>query len=192
MANKAGIKNKDYKAHLNEIIECHLVLAGLQELKYNTNGKYDRAIMKNLAQISMHAGQKRFSQGEIYMKSNLLALCQYEFMLRKMLPLAKSNELIRAMNITIEKIVNVRGIWGVPQFKEKDEVLVVEVPVGQDKVRAISFHKLEDWQGEFGRMLPIRPEDMDKVLPTRLGGFLNYNGDESETVKFVMGDKPPH
>lgn len=181
------LQEKTYKAGLNKVIECHLVIAGLQELKYNTRGKMDSAIMNNLKQMSIHAGQKRFSQGEIYMPQNLLALCQYEFMLKKMLEYVKSEEIEKGMKIAIRKIQEVRHYYECPAFKEKDEIMIVEVPCDGDNVRAIEPEDLEKWQGEFNRILPIRPEDRQDKFSKNLGGFLNYNGDEKEVVEFVMG-----
>jgi len=176
----------NYESGLEQVFEVHLVLAGLQELKYNGNGRMDTAILNNLKQISIHAGEKRFSCAEVYTPMNLLALCQYEFMLRKMLPHAKSNEIIRCMKIAIRKIEEVRKFFGCPPFTEKDEVLIVEVPADEENYRALPVEEFADWKGEFHRLLPIEPRMLFFKTRKNMGGFLNYNGEEKPAVEFVM------
>ncbi len=105
--------------------------------------------------------------------------------MNKMLPYVKSDELEMGMEIAIGKIRFVRSYYGCPPFKRKDEVMIIEVPSKGDNVKAIDPEKLETWQGDFLRMLPIRPEDQFREHPKGLGGFLNYNGDEREAVEFV-------
>lgn len=182
------ISEKTYRCELDKIFECHLVLAGLQELKYNANEKIDKAIMNNLKQLSMHAGQKRLGMGEFYQPSNLLALCQYEFMIKKSLNYVQNFEIKKAMEIAIKKIVEVRTLFACPPFKEKDEIMIVETIRG-DKVKAIDPEKLERFKGEFNRLLPIAPEEQFREHDKGFGGFLNYNGDVKETVEYVLKKK---
>ncbi len=146
------ITEKEYKDHLDEIVECHLVLGGLQELKYNhtSDSKIERAIVNNLCQLSQHAGEKRLGMGQVYHLGNILALCQYEFMLKKMLPYIISENEVSAllklgMTVAIDKIKEVRDIWGVPAFKEKDEIMIVEVYIGEE-IKAIEPEKLKKYQ----------------------------------------------
>jgi len=176
-----------YADGLDKIFKVHLILAGLQELRYNLfGGKFDQAVFNNLKQISTHAGEKRFSLGEIYDPMNLLALCQYEFMLRKSLGFVISNELKISIRIAINAIEEVRDFYGCPPFIEKDEVMIVEVSSDKDHLKAIEAEHLEHYKGEFFRLLPIRPEDLYKTFEKDLGGFLNYNGNEKPTVEFVV------
>jgi hypothetical protein len=181
------VKNVTYASGLDKVFKCHLILAGLQELRYNVFGrKVEKAVFNNLKQISTHAGEKRFSLGEVFDPMNLLALCQYEFMLRKSLPYVTTPEISKAMGIAIEAIEDVRHYFGCPRFETKDEVVIVEVDGEEGFLKAILPEKLEMFREQSYRLLPISPEDLYKLMAKDQGGFLNYNGEEQPTVDFVI------
>jgi len=94
--------------------------------------------------------------------------------------------LLMAMDECVNQIAKTREIFNCPPFKSKDEVVIVEAIVG-DNFKAIPPEKLDSWEGEFNRLLPINPDMQFSEFPKGMGGFLNYNGDEKETVEFVIG-----
>ena len=183
------ITNEEYLKHIDKIIDCHLCLSGLGGLKYNLSskgGKLERAAMNNIIQISQHAGEKRFSMGEIFDRSNLLALCQYEFMMKKMLPFIHEDILKTAVTIAITKIERVRELFGCPCFKNDENTVVVVEVISEGKLIPILPEELAVWTGKFKRLLPINREQL-KAINNENEQLLNWNGDESETVVYILG-----
>lgn len=180
------MKQEDYDDGIDSVIETHFVLAGMENIfKYEAHSKIEKAIYNNLKMISVHAGEKRIGLGEFQGRSNLLALCQYEFMLKKCMTFVESPIMKMLLEKVINKIKSTRELYGCPSFKEKDEIVMVEVKQGK-YLKLIRPEELKRWGGEFRRLLPVLPDLEFRKIEDNC--FLNYNGNEREAVNFVMKD----
>lgn len=176
----------DKHKYFDEVVKTHMLLSGLINIKNTISGcdKFDEAIAKNLKQIGLHAGEKRFWMGEIYMPMDLLAICQYEYMLKQTREYATDKLITMVMDLCLKQIEKLRGLFKLESFEQDNlTVVIVEGKRPDGTLVALTIEEFTKWKGKFERMLPTNKDWI--FHKPNCEQFLNWNGNEEKAIRGV-------
>lgn len=149
----------------------------------------DKAIIENLKDMGMHAGEKRIGMGEYRLPSSFMALLQYDFMLTIMKEQTITTEIQLAINYGLRVLKNFKDFFDMPSFEREDDILVVEVyEKNNDNGYVEDFKKINNIdvsKYDIRRCLPNSPNSIGTKI-TKQMGFINTCGNVSKSSKRLM------